>query len=158
LNGSYPAEFESAWSSYPKREGTNSKRAAYAAWRSRILTDKIEPALLEAGANRYRLHMDAKGKLGSQYVMTAARFWGREAHYEEDWVVVEPQRTNGAASAEWDLIMQIVRRETDQPLASLTDEANTALKEVGGLSRLRMSNLTKLPWLRKEFISAYGAQ
>jgi hypothetical protein len=81
-NNSVDAEFETAWSQYPKRAGGNSKKEALAAWRARI-REGAKPSDLLAGLSRYTKFIRAMGKEGTEYVKQAARFFGPKDHWKE---------------------------------------------------------------------------
>lgn len=85
-----PDLFDEAWAAYPKREGGNSKSGAQKAWNARIrIGMKAEDML--AGVKRYAAFCQAKGMVGTQYVMQAQTFFGPEGKWTEDWVVAHPQ-------------------------------------------------------------------
>ena len=86
----YHPEFEECWKLYPKRNGTNSKYKAESAWINRVkeADDKTaEMALMLEGARRYRVWCEATNKMNTEYVMQAARFFGRSKEYENSWDV-----------------------------------------------------------------------
>lgn len=85
-------QFGVVWAAYPKRAGSNPKRAAWRCWHARI-KDKIAPAVILAGVQRYAAYCRATGKWGTEYVMQATRFFGPNAEYTEAWKVppAEPQ-------------------------------------------------------------------
>ena len=110
---SYPAEFEECWSAYPSRSGANPKKAAYRAWRARLAAQDATTDELHAGVERYSRFCKATGAEGSQYVKTAAAFFGPDEHWAETW---EPPRTNGARkgahdAAPVDLVAEAARRK-----------------------------------------------
>lgn len=77
-------EFESAWAAYPQRHGGNPKKQALAAWSARIAQgEKAET--MAAGLARYTAHMTAAGKIGTQFVLQAATFFGPDKRYLEAW-------------------------------------------------------------------------
>lgn len=84
----YPVEFEAAWAAYPKRDGGNSKKAAFKAWQARV-RGGADAGELVAGTSRYAQHVRAEGKEGSRYVMQAATFFGPDDHYAEPWIAAE---------------------------------------------------------------------
>lgn len=84
--GSYPEEFETLWGEYPKREGANPKNKAHSCWKARKLEGVSEEAMLE-GTRRYRLYCEMRGQAGTEYVMQAQRFYGKERAFENDWQV-----------------------------------------------------------------------
>ena len=88
-------EFLQAWGSYPKRAGTNSKAAALRQWQARV-TEGATAAELFAGTERYAKFCRVTEKWGTEYVMQAQRFYGRDRHWEETWAA----NGNGRAPVE----------------------------------------------------------
>lgn len=88
-----PPDFATAWEAYPKRAGTNSRADAVRQYGARRREGVAAEDLL-AGVQRYAAYIRAKGDERTEYVMGAARFFGRGRHWEEPW---EPPvvRTNG---------------------------------------------------------------
>lgn len=80
----YSPEFETAWESYPKRAGGNSKAGAFKAWKAR-LKDGVKPDDMLAGVKRYAAYARATGSVGTQFVKQAATFFGPDRHFEESW-------------------------------------------------------------------------
>lgn len=81
--------FEEAWKSYPKREGSNPKNKALECWRAR-LAEGVKPEDMLAGVQRYAAFIAAKGNLGTGFVMQAKRFFGTSREFENDWTVAAP--------------------------------------------------------------------
>ena len=77
-------QFEEAWLLYPKRAGSNIKSEALSAWHAR-LAQGISPEALHAGVLRYAEFCRVTGKLGTEYVMQAVRFFGPSSQWEESW-------------------------------------------------------------------------
>ncbi|OFE11403.1 hypothetical protein PHACT_12665 [Pseudohongiella acticola] len=86
----YPLQFEVIWKSYPQREGSNSKRQAFQAYRAR-LRDGIKPEKISAGVNRYFHYCRMKGILGTAFVMQGQRFFGPSLEFDNSWVITEQQ-------------------------------------------------------------------
>ena len=80
----YSPEFEEFWTQYPKRHGADSKQAGWRCWQSRI-RDGCGPGTMILGAQRYAAYCDAKVITGTEYVMQASRFLGRDRYFENDW-------------------------------------------------------------------------
>lgn len=80
----YLPSFEATWSTYPKRAGANSKADTYAKWLAR-LKDGVDPDILHRGVERYAAFCRATDKIGTEYVMQGARFFGKGRHWEEPW-------------------------------------------------------------------------
>lgn len=84
LDASVDEEFENAWKLYPKREGSNPKNKAHAAWKARVKAGVSAKAMIQ-GAIRYRAYCIAKGSIGTEYVMQAQRFFGPGLEFENEW-------------------------------------------------------------------------
>ncbi len=93
----YPAEFEIAWSTYPKREGSNPKKKAFHAWNARRKSG-VEIKDIQAGIDRYRVYCQVRGKLHTRFVMTAATFFGPDEHFRETWEINDHERYQGHAA------------------------------------------------------------
>ena len=87
----YPLDFERVWRKYPKRDGGNPKPRAFKAWSARIKSG-VDAAEIESGVERYAEHLSAKGKIGTEFVLQAATFFGPDEHWNQDWkpVATEP--------------------------------------------------------------------
>lgn len=96
----YPAEFEAAWSAYPKRSGGNSKRGAFRAWEARVKAGADAGELL-AGTTRYADFVRSEGKEGSRYVMQASTFFGPDEHYAEPWEA----EADGGGDFDWEGVL-----------------------------------------------------
>lgn len=83
----YSPEFEAAWAIYPKRAGSNPKKDAYRCWNARLKEGHAAETMM-AGVRRYAAFIRATGKLGTEYVMQAQRFFGPSdpRHFEADWL------------------------------------------------------------------------
>lgn len=75
--------FEEFWAVYPRRSGTNPKHGAGTQWRRRLRDGATADEII-AGAQRYRELMETTGKIGTEYVMQAVRFLGKDKHFEDD--------------------------------------------------------------------------
>ncbi|CNK74747.1 Uncharacterised protein [Yersinia mollaretii] len=93
IKNDYSAEFETAWANYPKREGSNSKPAAFKCWNARI-KEGVASEVLLAGVERYAKFCQAKGQTNTAYVMQATRFFGPGCEYENTWSAMAPQSTS----------------------------------------------------------------
>lgn len=92
----YPPDFDLFWKAYPKREGSNPKRAAYQAYNAR-LAEGVDFTAMQDGASRYDTYLKARGIIGTRYVMQAATFLGPERHFENPWLLApEPAKIVGA--------------------------------------------------------------
>lgn len=99
----YTPEFESAWTDYPKRAGTNSKIDAWKQWQARLNaldeTESVtrEIASMTAGVQRYALFCTVTEKLGTETVMAAERFFGKSKHYLNPYDPPPPKKPPPAA-------------------------------------------------------------
>jgi hypothetical protein len=82
----YPGDFLDVWRIYPKRSGSNPKGKAFSAFNKRIDEGDSWHELFD-GAEKYHRYCDATGKVGTEFVMQAATFFGPERHYENDWTI-----------------------------------------------------------------------
>lgn len=85
----YSDEFEALWRAYPKRAGGNSKAKAYRAFKTR-LKQGYTLADISAGVYRYGAFCEKTARVGSEFVMMAATFFGPDEHFLEPW---EPPAT-----------------------------------------------------------------
>jgi hypothetical protein len=74
--------FPEFWTAYPKRKGTNSRKAAEKCWRARRREGETVEVMM-AGVEQYAAHCDAEAKTGTPFVMQACRFLGSDKHYLE---------------------------------------------------------------------------
>lgn len=100
LTSDYSPEFEELWSIYPKRVGSNPKRSAYIAYQARIKAGETF-SVLRDGTVAYRAYCDAKGDTGTEYVMQAVRFYGRNQEYLNEWIAPAPKAPTPKTDAEW---------------------------------------------------------
>ncbi|QNK30674.1 hypothetical protein HF675_13550 [Serratia sp. JUb9] len=91
----YPAEFETLWQAYPRRQGSNPKNKAFACWNARK-RDGVEPAVMLAGVERYRDYCTASQKIGTEFVLQAQTFLGPRREFENSWEI-----TTGGNHAEF---------------------------------------------------------
>jgi hypothetical protein len=82
----YSSDFDELWKRYPERSGGNPKSKAWGAVRSR-LAEYVPIEVLGAGLDRYIAYVEAEGMVGGNFVMQAARFFGVNKEYENDWKV-----------------------------------------------------------------------
>ena len=96
----YTPEFEELWALYPKRQGSNPKRAAYHAVRAR-LKDGETLSVIREGVVAYRAYCDAKGDTGGEFVMQAVRFFGTSQEYLAEWIAPAPKAALPRSDSEW---------------------------------------------------------
>lgn len=94
------AQFEDAWGRYPKRSGNNPKRDAFDKWRARVL-EGVKPEDMLAGVERYRAWCEHEGKVGTELVMQAVRFFGRSRPFEQSFELPKANAGNGSAARLW---------------------------------------------------------
>ena len=87
----YTPEFEEIWQMYPKRAGNNPKNTAWRALQARLSEQTPLPAVVE-GVRRYKAFCEATGRIGTEYVMQGATFFGPRREWENDWDVPHETR------------------------------------------------------------------
>jgi hypothetical protein len=87
-------DFESAWSAYPKRLGSNPKTKALSAWKARR-KEGVPAAAMIQGAKQYAASCNALGKTHTEFVMQAARFFGPGREWETAWPMSAPVKPQG---------------------------------------------------------------
>jgi hypothetical protein len=83
--------FEVAWVLYPKRSGNNPKADALRCWNARI-KDGVDPEQMSLGVTRYARWCKHTGKVGTEHVMQASRFFGPSKIYEQDFAVPQAEK------------------------------------------------------------------
>lgn len=76
--------FEDAWGRYPQRAGGNPRYDAERAWNARV-RDGVDPGEMVSGTERYAAWCEATGKLKTEYVMQAKKFFGPSRQFTEAW-------------------------------------------------------------------------
>lgn len=79
-------DFEKLWKKYPKRNGSNPKKKALQSYRTRI-KEHTKPEDIQAGLERYGAWCKATGKIGTETVMQASRFFGPGIEWENEWEI-----------------------------------------------------------------------
>lgn len=90
----YPEDFEQAFGDYPKREGDNPKKQAFQAWNARSKEGHGSEELRQ-GVGRYKAYLQARGEIGTTYVMQAKRFFGPDKPFLNPWEVKTKPNGNG---------------------------------------------------------------
>lgn len=80
----YPDWFEQMWSIYPKRAGGNPKRKAFKAINAR-LKQGYESTEIRQGLEAYVTFCEKTARIGSEFVMQAATFFGPDERWSDDW-------------------------------------------------------------------------
>lgn len=83
-------DFEEAWTIYPKRSGGNSRHDSLKAYRARRRSG-VEHTTVFEGIKRYAAYCEAKGWIGTDYVMQGARFFGPSEQYVQAWELPKHQ-------------------------------------------------------------------
>ncbi|HET7552168.1 MAG TPA: hypothetical protein VFK04_12830 [Gemmatimonadaceae bacterium] len=165
-------EFEAAWAAYPKRAGSNSRADARKAWTARVRGGAREADML-AGMRRYAAFCEATGKVGTEWVMQAARFFGPGLHFEQPWT---PPAPNGAAPlapprasplsdeyAVFDDLMRVVnamggyQRVPPEWHHAQSEPVRRAISAAGGLKALADADEIGFRIKRKTFAEALAA-
>lgn len=88
--------FEAVWAVYPKRGGTNPRGRARKAWNARRKEGVSATAMFD-GVLRYEKYVKATGKIGTEFALQAATFFGPDKHYEQSHdLPVGPSRAAGS--------------------------------------------------------------
>jgi len=82
LPKAYSAEFLQLWAEYPQRSGSAAKEKASIQVAAR-LREGVPHSLLLEKTRAYRSWAEATGKVGTEKVMQAARFYGASKEYEQ---------------------------------------------------------------------------
>lgn len=77
-------EFLDAWENYPKRHTADNKASGWRQWKARIAAGHKHEEI-KAGVLRYKIFCERTGKLGSEFVMMAKTFFGRDEHFALEW-------------------------------------------------------------------------
>ena len=93
----YSPVFEQAWAMYPTRRGSNPKLAAWQQWQARV-REGVLPYDMIQGTRHYREWCEREGKVGTELVMQARRFYGKAREFAEveQWSAI-PEATPAAA-------------------------------------------------------------
>lgn len=75
--GTEPDGFAEFWSTYPRRDGDNPRRTALRAYTAAIRRG-ADHARIMAGLRAYAADLDAKGKIGTEFVATASAWLNQE--------------------------------------------------------------------------------
>lgn len=116
----YSGNFEIVWANYPDRSGSNPKKTAYEAWCKRIEEGHDMDVILR-GVDRYVKWCEANQRVGTEYVMQAARFFGPSLEFANAWAVE-------AKSIDW-------QRQDDNALLRACAERNISTH---GLTRFQI--------------------
>ena len=79
-------EFAAAWDAYPRRAGANPRRDALVAFSARRSAGEPLGSLM-GGLARYAAFCEATGKVGTEYVQQARRFFGPSGAWREAWPI-----------------------------------------------------------------------
>ncbi len=82
-------QFDIAWGLYPKRAGNNPKKKAGHAWSARI-NEGVDPSIIIDGIRRYAKFVTVTQKMGTEFTMQAATFFGPEKPFEQSWDIPKP--------------------------------------------------------------------
>lgn len=85
----YSEQFETVWRAYPNRAGANPKQKSYMAYNKRIQDGDSMVHEIYHGVQRYAAYCEATEKLGTEFVMQAATFFGPDQHFLNSWHIAE---------------------------------------------------------------------
>lgn len=97
---SYPANFLQIWDLFPKRVGANPKKRAFKAYQARLKEGSTAEEM-KSGAIKYLCFCVNTGKIGTEFIMMAATFFGPDSHYENEWEL--PESIGKTLSKDWTL-------------------------------------------------------
>lgn len=104
-------EFNTLFSSYPLRAGGNSPVTGFRAWLDEIESGRATKDELRTAVLRYKVYLEAVGKIGTEYVLTAKAFF-TDQHYKNQWIIPPPKPTDKPKGmSEMDMIWEQVKRE-----------------------------------------------
>ncbi len=86
----YSQDFEQLWKIFPKRCGGNPKRRAYNAFKAR-LREGVLYSDLQAGILRYYNYCKETAKIGSEFVLQAATFFGQDERWADTYELPKPK-------------------------------------------------------------------
>lgn len=78
----YPQEFEAFWQAYPRREGGNSKKAAFRKWQA-LRKRGVSAADLLRAARGYAAEQERLGNIGTRFVKQCSTFLGPDEHWKQ---------------------------------------------------------------------------
>ncbi|MFV0511893.1 MAG: hypothetical protein ACK5M8_21970 [Shewanella algae] len=82
----YSTEFEELWSARPRREGADSKKSAFKAYKARIRQGVGHQQLMD-GIEAYRRYCEAKGLIGTDKVKMTSTFLGPDEHWKQNYTI-----------------------------------------------------------------------
>ena len=77
--------FSQIWATYPRRAGSNPRKAAYTAFYARV-REGVGVGLLGEAVGRYATFCEATGKVGTEFVQQGQRFFGPDGGWRELWI------------------------------------------------------------------------
>ena len=86
----YSDEFETIWSLYPKRAGSNPKNKAFQSFNAR-LKEGYTVEQMEAGVKRYAKYCDLTDKTNTEFVLQASTFFGPRAEFTTEYPTSQPE-------------------------------------------------------------------
>ena len=104
-------DFETCWTQYPKRAGGNPKRRALKAWNARLANGRSVDEMTK-GIQRYRAFCDSTEKTGTEFVMQAATFFGRDEQFLELWEIPDSSRPKSAGELVREANAHLLRGKT----------------------------------------------
>ncbi len=82
----YSTEFEELWLARPRREGADSKKSAFKAYKARIRQGVGHQQLMD-GIEAYRRYCEAKGLIGTDKVKMTSTFLGPDEHWKQNYTI-----------------------------------------------------------------------
>lgn len=84
MKHTYPIQFDALWAMYPKRAGGNPKIDAYNKFKAR-LKQGYEYEDIHNGLLRYINYCEKTDRIGTEFVLQGATFFGPKEWFLEDW-------------------------------------------------------------------------
>lgn len=158
----YPDGFERLWGERPKRDGTDPKRRAYQAYNAR-LRDGYTVEQMVSGVVAYRGWLEAKGKIGTEFVLQTATFLGPDCHFLGDWTIrsspggsVSPEVRERAQEAWKRLWDYLSGRMSHAGIRSKDPEVAAAADALGGIAKLKMSREDEVRQMWGRFLAWFA--
>lgn len=82
----YTQEFNDLWEVYPKRAGCNPKKLAYKKYQARLKEGVSHQDLMD-NLCKYRVYCQKTDRIGTEYVLQAATYFGPNEYYLEEWIL-----------------------------------------------------------------------
>lgn len=96
--GTEHPDFTAFWASYPRRSGSNSRKAAFGKFCAAVKAG-ADPQAIIAGARRYAAWCDATGKSGTEFVRQASTFLNQQ-DWEGEFIIPQGWQNDRTAGSQ----------------------------------------------------------